>query len=361
MKISEPLLYWFDHNKRRHLPWRQSGLPYHVWISEIMLQQTRVETVIPYFNRFIDRLPSIQDLATVDEDELLKLWEGLGYYSRARNLQKAAKIIVKDHGGDLPNNAEELKKLPGIGPYTAGAIASIAFNRQEIAADGNAYRVAARLLAYEGYLEDLATKRTLEAFLRDQIPAHRPGDFNQALMDLGSSVCLSKGEPICQLCPLADQCLAHQKGIQSTLPRRKPKKARRIEEKTVLVFQDKGNYLLAKRPTTSLLASMWSFPMLDGQLSKDELRDALGIEKDVYIEDLGAAKHVFSHIEWHMEGYLISLESGKETVLPNLTREKVEGYDAESAHVWTSYQDIISKYSIPTAYRHYLGEIGKET
>lgn len=359
MNISEPLLDWFDRNKRTHLPWRMSSNPYHVWISEIMLQQTRVETVIPYFNRFIDRLPSLQDLALISEDELLKLWEGLGYYSRARNLQKAAKVLVEEQGGLLPSSYEELKRLPGIGPYTAGAIASIAYQQKVIAADGNAYRIAARLLAHEGFVEDAASKKDLEQFLNQEISKDRPGDFNQALMDLGSAVCLAKGEPLCNLCPLSKVCAAFAQGIQQVLPKRKPKKTRRIEEKTVLVYQNQdGAYFLVKRPPQGLLAAMWAFPMLDGFMEVTEIKERLLVADLANIEDLGFAKHIFSHVEWHMKGYLIATEA--DAVSPLLAKEEIALYGDNPKTSWVSSQDMIDSYSIPTAYRHFLAEITKE-
>ena len=240
-KVQEPLIAWYDEAKR-DLPWRKDVTPYRVWLSEIMLQQTRVEAGKDYFLRFTAELPEVEDLANVPDDQLMKLWEGLGYYNRARNLKKAAGIIVEKYSGELPSTYEELLELPGIGPYTAGAISSIAFGRQHPAVDGNVLRVVMRLLGrYDDIAKD-STKKDVEAALLEVMTVgtshERPGDFNQSLMELGATVCIPNGQPHCEDCPWKDDCVALTKGIQMELPVKQTKKKRRIEEKKVLILRD---------------------------------------------------------------------------------------------------------------------------
>ncbi len=368
--FSERLLHWFDIHKRTHLPWRQVVSPYRVWISEIMLQQTRVETVIPYFERFMERFPDIESLAQAPEEALLKCWEGLGYYSRARNLQKAAKAVMSDYDGAMPTNAAELIRLPGIGPYTSGAIASMAFGEQVVAADGNAYRIAARCLAESGFLEDRATKERLEQFLQERIPAERPGDFNQALMDLGSGICVPNGEPLCESCPLVELCAARRSGRMREYPKKKPKRARKIEEWTVFVVWRAGRLALARRPGKGVLSDMWSLPMLEGWHEPSELQEALeqiGLA-DGALHDLGIATHRFSHIDWKMHGYLIECAAPEQMPAhaPGDTvsaKETVGAYPEEAKSLmdaarwrWASPQELEQDLSIPAAFRPFLSE-----
>ncbi len=379
LTLSGALFAWYDKNGRTHLPWRKSPSPYHVWVSEIMLQQTRVETVIPYYTRWMEALPDLQALADCPEERLLKLWEGLGYYSRARNLKKAAQQVQEQWGGMLPSNAAQLRTLSGIGPYTAGAIASIAFGEQEIAADGNAYRIAARLLREEEPVEKGATRKRLEEFLRAQLSAERPGDFNQALMDLGSGLCLSNGKPLCGGCPLREFCAGAEVGDARRFPIRLPKKARRIEKKTIFTIWKKDHILLHKRPEDGLLAGMWELPNQEGFLSKAAVeqwaRAAFG---PVFVVDLGRKKHIFSHIEWHMRGFLIRVgakktdtpDEGKDSYaqmsMPELPAESEKPKDfadvfAEIAsnnlqQRWVSRDTLRQEVSIPSAFSAYVVE-----
>lgn len=301
------LLEWYGKN-RRILPWREEPSPYRTWISEIMLQQTRVEAVRTYYLRFIERFPDIASLAEAGEEELNKLWEGLGYYSRARNLKKAAEILVRDYGATLPSSYEELLKLPGIGAYTAGAIASIAFGQSVPAVDGNVLRVMSRITGSGADIAEQRTRREMEQLVSSLIPDGKAGSFNQALMELGATVCVPNGMPKCAQCPVGTLCRANKANTQLALPIKKKKKDRRRERRTVLIFVDsRGRYLIRKRADRGLLAGMWEFPMLDGHYTAEELM-CLFTEKHIpflRIEPIGAAKHMFTHIEWEMEGYLV--------------------------------------------------------
>ena len=272
--IPKPLLQWYDKN-RRILPWREEPAPYRVWVSEIMLQQTRVEAVKPYFKRFMDALPDIRSLAEAEEEQLLKLWEGLGYYNRVRNLQKAAIQIQKDYGGEMPCEYEELLKLTGVGSYTAGAIASIAFGVPRPAVDGNVLRVVSRVREDERLITDAKVKKAVEEELAGSMPPERPGDFNQAMMELGACVCLPNGAPLCGECPLNMLCLAHAHGREMEFPKKEAKKARQVQEKTVLVVRDGKRAAVRRREGRGLLAGMYEFPMLEGFRTADEVVEFL--------------------------------------------------------------------------------------
>ncbi|MCR4805473.1 MAG: A/G-specific adenine glycosylase [Clostridia bacterium] len=333
---------WFAENGRA-LPWREdSPDPYHVWISEIMLQQTRIEAVIPYYKRFLGRLPDVRALADVSEDELLKLWEGLGYYSRARNLKKAAQAVVKDFGGQLPGEASKLRTLPGIGEYTAGAIASIAFGEAEPAVDGNVLRVLARLLADGRDVLDPKTKKAMTERLREIYPkGERAGLLTQGIMELGEVLCLPNAQPLCGACPCADLCGAHASGRETDFPVRSAKKERRIEEKTVFLLACGSRYALRKRPAKGLLAGLWEFPSAEGHLSE---QDAIAWASSrglgpVSIEPLPASKHLFTHVEWRMKGYRIACKT------------------QSSLFTWTTNSEIEKAYSIPTAYKAYKNNL----
>ena len=301
--IAGPLLAWFAAN-HRVLPFRSDPPPYHVWVSEIMLQQTRVSAALPYYERFIGALPDIAALAACDEERLHKLWEGLGYYSRVRNLQKAARLVCEEHGGALPASLEELKKLPGIGDYTAGAIASIGFGIPAPAVDGNVLRVFARLYNDEQDVMRPETKAWCTERVMAQQPAQAPGDFNQALMELGALVCLP-GTPHCSECPLAGVCLGFRAGDPGRLPVKTPKKARKSVSLTLALVRDPaGRWLLQKRPEEGLLAGLWQPPVL-----ADEALDEAGALAAVEALCPGAkaldqkpvaAKHIFTHLEWQM-------------------------------------------------------------
>ena len=312
------LLLWYEKN-RRILPWREDPTPYHVWISEIMLQQTRVEAVKGYYARFLESLPDIAALAAADEDTYLKLWEGLGYYSRVRNLHKAAVVLMEDYGGQMPASAADLRKLPGIGPYTAAAISSIAFGEPVPAIDGNLLRVFARLTCYEDSILTPQARKDAEAFFGPLIELANaehlgddlvtfdasPGAFNQALMDLGATICLPNAAPLCDKCPLAAFCRAHAEGREMELPNRPAKAQRTIEDMTVFLIRFKGGILLRKRPDTGLLASLYEFPNVPGHLKKaDALRtvEEMGFGP-LRIKKLPPAKHIFTHKEWHMTAW----------------------------------------------------------
>ena len=319
--LGEALTGWYQ-TAARDLPWRRTKDPYRIWLSEIMLQQTRVEAVIPYYERFLDALPDIPSLAGASEEQLHKLWEGLGYYSRVRNLQKAAKQIMERCGGKLPTQYDQLLDLCGIGEYTAGAIASIAFGQAVPAVDGNVLRVMSRILAAEGDILSPAVKKAYRALLLEQMP-DRPGDFNQAMMDLGAGICLPNGEPLCENCPVRQICLACEREQQRSFPVKAPKKKRRIEQRTVfLLLNDRGEVLLRRRPDEGLLAGLWEFPHEEGHLSRGEAAGLLakrGISAEK-MQTLKPAKHIFTHIEWQMTGYLIrcsTLAAGENEVLAN--------------------------------------------
>lgn len=306
--IVQPLLDWYDANKRV-LPWRDKPSPYNVWVSEIMLQQTRVEAVKPYYERFLKELPDVEALAFAKEEKLLKLWEGLGYYNRVRNMQKAARIIVEEYGKELPADYELLTKLPGIGSYTAGAVASIAYGIKAPAVDGNVLRVISRVAeSYDDILKQ-SVKKEMEKKLMEIMP-DRPGAFNQALMELGAMVCVPNGQAKCVQCPLADICVANRKQIVDELPKKAPKKPRRVEKRTILILKDGEKVGICKRPDKGLLAGLYEFPGVPGHLSEEE---ALAwVKKQNYsalrIQKLEPAKHIFSHVEWNMIGYAVKIE-----------------------------------------------------
>ena len=263
------LLKWYGENKRV-LPWREKKNPYEIWVSEIMLQQTRVEAVKPFYERFMRELPNVAALAVCPEEKLLKLWEGLGYYNRVRNMQKAAQKIMEVYDGVFPADYEALKGLPGIGNYTAGAVASIAFCIPVPAVDGNVLRVMARLREDGEDILKQSVKNRVEAELTEIMPAEDPGAFNQAMMDLGAMVCLPNGAPKCEVCPLFDQCLAGRHQTWTEYPFKKSAKPRRIEDRTVLLFLDGAHTAVRKRPKKGLLAGLYEFPNFDGVLSEQE-------------------------------------------------------------------------------------------
>ena len=300
--IAAPLLQWFAAN-RRDLPWRRDRVPYHVWVSEIMLQQTRVEAVKPYYARFLAALPDIPALAGCDPDTLMKLWEGLGYYSRVRNLQKAAREILERHGGEFPRSYDEIRALSGIGDYTAGAIASICFGCPEPAVDGNVLRVLTRLTGDSRCTDDQAVKRDIREQLRAVYRRCEDcGMLTQALMELGATVCVPNGAPHCESCPLRETCEARRTGTETEFPVRKTKKARRIEEYTVLILRCGDRIAVQKRPETGLLAGLWELPHLDGKLDAQGTLDRIADWGAGLCEmrSLRQKKHIFTHIEWHM-------------------------------------------------------------
>lgn len=336
--IPIPLLEWY-HKNARVLPWREHPTPYRVWVSEIMLQQTRVEAVRPYFQRFMEALPTIASLADASEETLYKLWEGLGYYSRVKNLQKAARVVMDSYGGQLPADHTALLALPGIGPYTAGAIASIAFGIPAAAVDGNVLRVLARLLHKDQPMHTQKAKKAAESLLLSILPDGFAGDFNQAMMELGATVCIP-GNPRCAFCPLKNYCLGRAAGCAADLPVRPEKKARRIERHTVLIILCNQGVLLRQRPDKGLLGGLWEFPSRDGWNSPTEaisfIRELGG--NGSIPERLEDSRHIFTHLEWHMIGYA----SFTPFFLPP------DGW------VWADGDALRSSFAIPSAYKPYL-------
>lgn len=332
---------WYGEN-RVALPWREPRSPYRTWISEIMLQQTRTAAVIPYFERFMRAFPDVQSLADADGETLMKLWEGLGYYSRARNLHRAATQIVSRFGGELPHTAKELRTLPGIGEYTAGAISSICFGQPEPAVDGNVLRVVTRLCASEADIALAETKRAVTDALREIYPSGKEaGVLTEALMELGEQICIPNGEPKCLTCPLAELCLGLREGKQNDLPKKSPKRERKIRPCTVLLLRCGNRYAVRKRPEKGLLAGLWELPNEDGHLQREGAllaAEALGAGP-VDARPLGEATHVFTHIEWHMVGFLVECRA-----MPD-------------ALTWVTPTTLRATYSVPKAFRAYLEQI----
>jgi A/G-specific adenine glycosylase len=314
-ELSRRLLHWYEH-QGRSLPWRGQADPYAIWVSEIMLQQTRVETVIPYFERWMARFPTIAALAAASEQEVLSLWEGLGYYSRARSLWRAARQVVADYGGRLPDDPDALQKLPGIGRYTAAAIASLAFGRDVPALDGNLRRVFARLFDVETPADTPAGEALLRSLVQANLPPGRAGDYNQALMDLGATLCLPR-KPHCSLCPLVDLCRAAAAGRPESRPLLKPRKETPHYLVAAAVLRRDGTVLLTQRPRTGLLGGLWEFPggkvradeSLDEGLRR-EIREELGVEIRVG-EGFGVYRHAYTHFRITLHAFLCELSDGE--------------------------------------------------
>lgn len=344
--LAEPLLRWYRSN-RRSLPWRETNDPYRIWVSEIMLQQTRVEAVKAYYKRFLQELPQVRDLAEADEDKLLKLWEGLGYYNRVRNMQKAARQIMEDFGGRFPDDYEGILSLSGIGSYTAGAIASFAYGLAKPAVDGNVLRVITRITADDGDIMKQSTKRRIEEEVRMVIPEDAAGDFNQGLIELGAIVCVPNGEPKCGLCPANVFCEARKQGRIGQFPVKTKAKERRIEKKTILVFHDDNRIAISKRPAKGLLAGLYELPGLNGHLSDEEVTKyckEIGL-MPVRIRKLPDAKHIFSHIEWHMTGYEVQVDELEKT--------------NEKGFLFIHPEEIRSDYPIPSAFEAYMPAVAE--
>lgn len=336
-EFQQNILSWYD-THQRVLPWRESRDPYHIWVSEIMLQQTRVETVIPYYNRFVTELPSIFELANADVELLYKLWEGLGYYSRVRNLQKAAIQVVQTYGGVLPRNRKELESLSGVGPYTSGAISSIAYEQKNPAIDGNVLRIFARLRAIEKSIKDPDVKKEIKVEVERLLPNNRIGDFNQGLMEVGATICLPNGLPKCEICPIKKHCEAYRKGVTNKIPLKVAKKKNPSYKKTVLLVKYKDFYAIEKRPDKGLLRSMYQFPLFDEHLQEGDLAQYF-TNNQISIQKLKNSKHKFSHLEWDMIGYLVTLE------------------DKDPRYDFVETTEIVSKYSIPSAFKEYRNHI----
>ncbi len=334
LRLPDALLPWYKEN-RRELPWRNDRDPYHIWLSEIMLQQTRVEAVRGYYARFLQALPTIEALASADDERLHKLWEGLGYYSRVRNLKKAAKVIVSTYNGIFPKDYKAVLALPGIGPYTAGAICSIAFNAPTPAVDGNVLRVIARLTDDDRPADAPAFRKETEARLAEVYPADA-GDFTQALMELGATVCGPNRPPDCDACPCRSFCKGKYRADE--LPVRLPKRARREEARTVFIVSCDGYFALTKRPETGLLAGLWQFPdvpeRLTGQKAADRAEEMGFSVKNVLREV--EKSHIFTHITWKMRG--IYLEASQKS----------------GDYAWLTIDEIQTHAALPTAYRQFL-------
>lgn len=340
--MEKPLLDWYRKNKRL-LPWRENKNPYEIWVSEIMCQQTRVEAVKPYFAKFLSALPTVKDLAQCPQERLLKLWEGLGYYNRVRNMQKAAQQIMELYQGKLPADYEALKKLKGIGNYTAGAIASIAYGIAVPAVDGNVLRVISRVTEQQEDIAKPSVRRRIEQEIQKMIPEEYPGDYNQALMELGALVCIPNGQAKCGQCPLAGLCQANAHGTIDQLPVKSRAKPRRVEDRTVLVIQDGERVAIRKRAPKGLLAGLYELPNTRQHLSSQEVLELvknMGLVP-LHIQPLGEAKHIFSHVEWRMLGYQIRIQQLEKTRQGNM--------------IFTDSKEVQNKYAIPSAFDAFTG------
>ena len=337
----EPLVAWYREH-RRDLPWREHPDAFRVWVSEIMLQQTRVEAVKPYYDRFLKAFPDVEALAAAEEDKLMKMWEGLGYYNRVRNMQKAARQIMTEHDGQFPCEYDEILKLSGIGNYTAGAISSFAYGIAKPAVDGNVLRVVSRLLASDSDIMKASTRTQIENIIEEVIPADAAADFNQGLIELGAIVCVPNGEPKCEICPVAHLCKAKEQNIQMELPVKTKAKARRIEKRTVLIFRDNETIAIRKRPAKGLLAGLYELPNVEGHLTRKEVikyGKMIGLTP-IRVKKLVSAKHIFSHVEWHMIGYEVLVDE-----LEKNCSEKM---------IFAGREEIDQKYSIPSAFEAYI-------
>ncbi|QZY55795.1 A/G-specific adenine glycosylase [Crassaminicella profunda] len=344
--IQNHLITWYEKNHRK-LPWRETSNPYYIWISEVMLQQTRVDTVIPYFLRFIDKFPNIESLANADEEEVLKMWEGLGYYSRARNLHRGAKVIVKEYDGKMPDTLNEIKKIPGIGPYTAGAVLSIAYNEAVPAVDGNVMRVFSRLFYIKEDIGENNTRKEMEKIGQMVISQNNPSFFNQGLMELGALIC-TPTSPKCIACPLFMECTARKLIVQETLPIKKKKiKVKSIEMELAVLWKDK-KILIMKRPTEGLLANLWALPSVEREKNTEEgksieleLEENYGmhIKKGKYLFE---KQHVFTHRKWKMKVYAFEL----------IKEQKIDYPEIQ----WISLEEI-KKYAFPTAFMKVIKDI----
>ena len=334
-KMPGAVLPWFEANKR-DLPWRRDREPYHIWLSEIMLQQTRVEAVKGYYTRFLDALPTIESLAYADDDLLHKLWEGLGYYSRVRNLKKAAVVIMEQHGGEFPCDYEDVLALPGIGAYTAGAICSIAFGQKKAAVDGNVLRVVSRLTETDTPIDSPAYKKEVQAALEAIYPEDA-GAFTQALMELGATVCGPNWKPRCDECPCRGFCGGAIHGTAEQFPVKKPKLQRKIEDRTVFILSCGDRYALEKRKQAGLLAGLWQFPNVTGKLDATEAVNAVqafGIPvRDILRQT--EKKHIFTHIQWQMRAFYMEVA------------------DISDRFVWITADEIEEKAALPTAFRQF--------
>lgn len=334
-QLPEALLPWYQEHKR-DLPWRKDQEPYHVWLSEIMLQQTRVEAVKGYYQRFLTALPTVEALASCDDDALHKLWEGLGYYSRVRNLKKAAQVIISKHDGVFPGEYAHVLALPGIGEYTAGAICSICFDQKTPAVDGNVLRVISRITNDPTPIDLPAYKKQVNEILKEVYPAEA-GDFTQALMELGATICGPNRKPDCEACPCKNFCMAFKHDTAEALPVKLPKKGRREEKMTLFICSCQGKYAVEKRKDTGLLASLWQFPHVEGHLDTQQAVDAAK-EMGLHPQEIFFAlekEHIFTHVRWDMRGYYM------------------EAADPVDTWQWYTAEEIEANIPLPTAFRQF--------
>ncbi|RFU62995.1 A/G-specific adenine glycosylase [Peribacillus glennii] len=349
------LISWFE-KEQRELPWRKDQDPYKVWVSEIMLQQTRVETVIPYFNRFIEWFPTLEDFAEADEEKILKAWEGLGYYSRVRNLHSAVKEVCETYNGMVPDTPEAISKLKGVGPYTAGAVLSIAYGKPEPAVDGNVMRVLSRILLIE---EDIAKPRTRKIFeeaVRELIDHGNASFFNQALMELGALIC-TPGVPACLLCPVREHCVAFGEGVQAQLPvKTKKKKSRAVQLVAAILTNNQGDLLIHKRPANGLLANLWEFPNFEihnqllpkREVFQQQFLDAYGAKPEIG-EVITKIDHVFSHLVWNVDTFAGKLdESIDQQVLDKHHLKWVSQQEIQDYAFSVSHQKMFAAYTSGT-------------
>ena len=338
--MKDALVNWYRVNKR-DLPWREHKDPYRIWVSEIMLQQTRVEAVKPYYERFLKELPTVKALAEASEDKILKLWEGLGYYNRVRNMQKGAQQIMIDFAGEFPHTYEEILTLKGIGNYTAGAISSFAYGLPKPAVDGNVLRVITRILADASDITKQSTKTRIEQALQQVIPVDAASDFNQGLIELGAIVCVPNGEPKCEVCPVKTWCEARKEGLTDKIPVKTKAKERRIEKKTILIFRDGEKIAISKRGKKGLLAGLYELQNEPGHMTIEEVTrfsKEIGL-MPIHIKELPTAKHIFSHVEWNMIGYEIRVDELEKTNKKGL--------------LFIHPEDIVKDYPIPSAFDKY--------
>lgn len=336
-KLVEYLIAWYPEHAR-DLPWRKDINPYHVWLSEIMLQQTRVEAVKEYYRRFLTELPDIQSLANVDEEKLLKLWEGLGYYNRVRNLKKAAQTIMDEYGGTFPSSYEAIRGLAGIGDYTAGAIGSICFELQTPAVDGNVLRVYTRVMLDSSNIDKQSTKNAIREELAQVYPVGKCATLTQSIMELGATVCVPNGAPKCEECPLQTICGAYQEDSWQNYPVRDEKKKRKIEEKTVFVLQCGERYAVTKRVNKGLLAGLWEFPNVEGKCDEQQAADVvtawMTAPKQIHMQY--SYTHIFSHVEWRMTAYYMEVQ------------KLVDTFN------WVTLDEMEDKVAIPSAFKPFL-------
>ncbi len=353
--FQQKLLCWYRENRRK-MPWREIENPYYTWISEIMLQQTRVDVVIPYFYRFIEAFPGIEELANSREEEVLKLWEGLGYYQRGKNLRLAAIQIVEHYGGEIPRKAEDLITLKGIGDYTSGAIASIAFGEKVAAVDGNVERVIARYLCDKKDLRSSGTKKRIKEKVNHFLPEEHLSEFNQGLIELGALICTPGKNPKCLECPLRESCCAYRKGDVDKIPYKSKKTKPKREKRTILIIQKGDFYYIKKRMKKGLLEGMWEFPNLEGHLNRKEIQQAVKDELSISeappsVEFIGRVEAIFSHRIWEMEGYFIKFPEDLTTVLKEESEQK--------KRAWATKDDLDKNYTIASAYKHFKKYIGR--